>query len=84
MFIEKNLRYPTIAQENGISGTVIINFVVDRDGKITGIKVVRSIGGGCDDEAVSVLSIMPAWNAGKQGGMAVRLSFRVPVKFVLQ
>lgn len=83
-FIKTNLRYPTTAAEAGISGTVILNFVVDRDGKITGIKVIRSIGGGCDEEAFRVISKMPAWNPGKQGGMAVRVSFTVPIKFVLQ
>jgi len=83
-FIRKNLQYPTLAQENGISGTVIVNFVVDRDGKITLIKVIRGIGGGCDEEAIRVLKKMPAWNPGKQGGKAVLVSFTMPVKYVLQ
>ena len=83
-FIKNNLRYPAIATEMGISGTIIVNFVVDRDGKITRIKVVRGIGGGCDEEAVRVLSKMPAWSPGKQGGRAVLVSFTVPLKFMLQ
>ena len=83
-FIRNTLRYPTMAQENGISGTVIVNFVVDRDGKITRIKVIRGIGGGCDEEAIRVLNKMPLWNPGKQGGKAVLVSYTMPVKYVLQ
>jgi protein TonB len=83
-FIKNNLRYPTIAAEMGVSGTVIVNFVVDRDGKITRIKVVRGIGAGCDEEAVRVLGKMPAWSPGKQGGRAVLVSYTVPFKFILQ
>jgi protein TonB len=83
-FIKNNLRYPSLAAENGISGTVIVNFVVDRDGHITRIKVVRGIGGGCDEEAVRVLGKMPVWSPGKQGGKAVLVSYTVPFKFILQ
>ncbi len=83
-FIKNNLRYPSLAAENGIQGTVIVNFVVDRDGKITRIKVVRGIGGGCDEEAMRVLTKMPAWSPGRQGGKAVLVSYTVPIKYVLQ
>jgi periplasmic protein TonB len=83
-FIMNNLRYPTLAQENGISGTVIVNFVVDRDGKIGRIKVVRGIGGGCDEEAVRVMEKMPHWSPGKQGGRTVLVSYTVPFRFILQ
>jgi periplasmic protein TonB len=82
-FIRNNLRYPAIATQMGISGTVLVNFVVDRDGKITRIKVVHGIGGGCDEEAVRVLSKMPSWNPGKQGGRAVLVSYTIPLKFML-
>ena len=82
-FIRLNLRYPPLAQENGITGTVIINFVVDREGKISRINVVRGIGGGCDEEAVRVLSKMPAWSPGKQGGKPVLVSSTVPIKYSL-
>jgi len=82
-FIKNNLRYPAMATEMGVSGTVIVNFVVDRDGKITRIKVVRGIGGGCDEEAVRVLSKMPSWSPGKQGGKPVLVSYTVPFKFML-
>jgi periplasmic protein TonB len=82
-FIRNNLRYPTTASEMGIAGTVMLNFVIDREGKITRIKVVRGIGGGCDEEAVRVLNKMPAWSVGKQGGRPVLVSFTLPLKFVL-
>lgn len=83
-FIQDNLRYPVIAQEMGVSGTVIINFVVDREGKITNIKVTRSIGSGCDEEAIRVLNIMPRWSPGKQGGRTVRVSYTLPFRFIIQ
>jgi periplasmic protein TonB len=83
-FIKNNLRYPANAIEMGISGTVTVNFVVGRDGKITEIKVIRGIGGGCDEEAVRILEKMPPWSPGKQGGRAVLVSYTVPFKFILQ
>jgi len=82
-FITLNLRYPALAAQMGVSGTVIVNFVVDRDGKITRVKVFRGIGGGCDEEAVRVVSKMPAWSPGKQGGRAVLVSYTLPLKFML-
>ena len=83
-FIKNNLRYPSLAAENGIRGTVIVNFVVDHEGKITRIKVVRGIGGGCDEEAMRVLTKMPNWSPGRQGGKPVLVSYTVPIKYVLQ
>jgi len=82
-FIRLNLRYPPMAQENRITGTVVVNFVVDRDGKITRVKVIRGVGGGCDEEAVRVISKMPTWSPGKQGGKAVLVSFTVPIRYSL-
>ena len=83
-FIYDNLKYPLLAQEMGVSGTVIINFVIDREGQITNIKVSRSIGGGCDEEAIRVLGKMPRWSPGRQGGKTVRVSYTLPFKFILQ
>ena len=83
-FIKNNLHYPVIATEMGISGTVTLNFVVGKDGRITRIKVIRGIGGGCDEEAIRVLERMPVWSPGKQAGIPVLVSFTVPFKFVLQ
>jgi periplasmic protein TonB len=83
-FIRDHLRYPLIAQELGVTGTVIVNFVVDRDGEITNMVVARSIGSGCDEEALRVLDIMPRWNPGKQAGNPVRVRYAIPIKFVIQ
>lgn len=82
-FIKNNLRYPLSAQENGVQGTVILNFVVDREGKIINIKVVKPIGFGCDEESVRVLQKMPLWTPGKQRGQTVLVSFTMPIRFVL-
>jgi len=83
-FIKNNLHYPVVAQEMGVSGTVIINFVIDRDGAITNIKVTRGIGSGCDEEAIRVLNKMPHWTPGRQGGKTVRVSYNLPFKFILK
>ncbi|MDP4185512.1 MAG: TonB family protein [Bacteroidota bacterium] len=83
-FLRKNLKYPVIAQEMGIEGTVVLTFVVSKTGNISNIKVIRSIGGGCDEEAQRIVKIMPPWKAGKQNGNAVPVQFTLPVKFVLQ
>ncbi|MBU0696173.1 MAG: TonB family protein [Bacteroidetes bacterium] len=83
-FLSKNLRYPPIARDNGIQGRVFCNFVVEKDGSLTDIKVVRGIGGGCDEEAVRVLKSSPKWNPGVQNGRNVRVSYTIPIFFQLQ
>lgn len=83
-FMVDNIVYPVIAKESNISGTVYVTFVVEADGTITDVKVLRGIGGGCDEEAVRVVKMMPKWNAGKQSGKSVRVQFNLPVKFILQ
>jgi periplasmic protein TonB len=82
-FLHDNLKYPAKAQEAGIQGRVIVNFVVGRDGKITKIKVVRGIGFGCDEEAIRVLEKMPLWTPGEMGGKAVPVYFTFPIAFRL-
>jgi protein TonB len=82
-FIRNNLRYSLSAQDNNIQGTVILNFVVNREGKIISIKVIKSIGFGCDEEAVRVMERMPNWTPGKQRGQPVLVSFTMPFRFVL-
>ena len=82
-FLQENIKYPQIAREMGIQGTVYVTFVVEPSGKLTGVKVLRGIGGGCDEEAMRVVSIMPKWIAGKQRGQSVRVQFNMPIKFVL-
>ena len=82
-FIRNNLRYPALATEMGLHGTVLVNFIVDRNGKIGRIKVIHGIGGGCDEEAIRVLSKMPDWSPGKQGGKTVSVSYSVPIRYML-
>jgi len=83
-FLSQNINYPTLAKESGIQGRVFINFVVEPNGKISNVKVLRGIGGGCDEEAVRVVKSMPKWSPGKQRGKPVRVSYNLPVKFTLQ
>lgn len=82
-FISENIKYPQMARELGISGTVYVEFVVGKDGKISDVKVVRGIGGNCDEEAIRVVKMFPNWKAGKQRGKAVPVRFRMPIKFTL-
>lgn len=83
-FLRNNIKYPQAARENGIQGTVFLIFVVEPDGKLSNISVLRGIGGGCDEEAIRVISIMPAWKPGKQFGKPVRVQFNLPLRFILQ
>lgn len=83
-YFGSNINYPMQAKESGISGRVFLNFVVEPDGSISNVIVLRGIGGGCDEEAVRVVQSMPLWEPGKQRGRAVRVSFTVPIKFTLQ
>ena len=82
-YLGKNIVYPAIAKENGTQGKVILQFVVERDGSLTDIKVLRGIGDGCDEEAVRVLKKSPHWTPGIQNGRPVRCTFTVPISFTL-
>ena len=83
-YIYEKIKYPAIARENGISGQVIVQFVVSKEGDIQKAKVVRGIGGGCNEEALRVVNGMPRWKPGKHNGRAVPVTFTLPIKFVLQ
>lgn len=83
-YLKDNLEYPSIALDATIQGNVIVQFVVEKDGSITGTKILRGIGGGCDEEARRVIENMPKWTPGRQRGRPVRVQFTLPVKFVLQ
>ena len=83
-YLNKSIKYPVIAEENGIQGRVVCTFVVERDGSITDVMVVRSVDPSLDKEAVRVLKAMPKWIPGKQNGSAVRVKFTLPVTFKLQ
>ena len=83
-FLSSNTKYPVVAQENGVQGRVIVSFVVERDGSITDVRVVRSVDPSLDREASRVVRSMPIWSPGKQNGSAVRVKYTVPVVFRLQ
>jgi len=83
-YIAENIKYPVIAQENGIQGRVICQFVVNKDGSIVDINVVRSVDPSLDKEAIRVIKSMPNWKPGKQRGKAVRVKFTLPIVFRLQ
>ncbi|MDB4088585.1 energy transducer TonB [Flavobacteriales bacterium] len=83
-YISNKVRYPEIAKENNIQGKVYIQFVVNKDGSLSDAKVVRGIGGGCDEEALRAVNSMPNWTPGKQRGKPVRTRFILPVRFHLR
>jgi protein TonB len=82
-WLRDNLRYPTVAEEMGIQGIVTLEFVVGRDGAIRDISILRGVDPSLDKEAIRVVSKMPKWIPGKQGGNPVSVKFTMPVKFTL-
>ena len=83
-YLQENLKYPEEAKEIGTQGRVFLTFVIETDGSITDVKILRGIGSGCDEEAIRVVKTMPKWIPGKQRGNPVRVQFNLPVRFVLQ
>ena len=83
-WLSQNIKYPVIAAENGVQGRVIVQFVVEKDGSITDVKVAKSVDPSLDKEAARVVKSMPHWIPGKQNGSAVRVKYTVPVTFKLQ
>lgn len=82
-YLATNINYPREAMETGIQGIVYVTFIVEADGSITNIEVPKRIGGGCDEEAIRVVQSMPKWKPGKQDGEPVRVSFSLPIRFIL-
>jgi TonB family protein len=82
-FLANNISYPEQARRDTIQGRVFVNFVVEADGSVSNVKILRGIGGGCDQEAKRVVELMPKWTPGYQRGQAVRVSFNLPVRFAL-
>jgi protein TonB len=82
-YLQKNMKYPPVARENNITGRVIVSFVVEKNGDLSDVKVLRGIGGGCDEEAVRVLKASPAWKPSTQNGRSVRCTFTMPIFFQL-
>lgn len=82
-FIQKNVRYPAIAKEYNITGKVYISFIVDKQGSVTNVKIVRGVDKNLDAEAIRVVSLLPKYKPGKQRGKAVRVMFTIPINFTL-
>ena len=83
-YLRDNIHYPTVAAEIGVQGRVVVGFVVERDGSITDVKILRGVDPSLDREAMRVVKNMPKWTPGKQNGSAVRVKYQVPVSFRLQ
>lgn len=83
-YLGQNIEYPPMAKDAGIKGKVYVTFVVDKDGSIADVKVLRGIGGGCDEEAIRVVKGMPRWHPGKQRGKSVRVQYNLPINFILK
>jgi len=82
--ISNSVKYPVIAQENGIQGKVYVSFVVDKTGSVINATIARGVDTALDKEAIRVINTLPKWKPGKQRGIAVSVSFTVPINFVLQ
>ena len=83
-YLADKIKYPVMARENGIDGTVYVEFIIGKDGSVTDAKILRGIGGGCNEEALRVINGMPKWKPGRQQGNPVKVKFTLPIKFKLQ
>ncbi|MFI5218592.1 MAG: energy transducer TonB [Bacteroidia bacterium] len=83
-YLSENIKYPPIARENGITGTVYVTFIIDKEGRVSDSKILRGIGGGCDEEALRVVNKMPLWKPGRQNGRGVIVQYNLPVRFSLK
>lgn len=83
-FLSRSLNYPRAAASAGISGKIFLSFVVNTDGSLTDVQVLKGIGFGCDEEAIRVIRKMPNWRPGKQSGRAVRVKYNLPISFTLE
>lgn len=83
-WVSANMKYPEVAAENGIQGRVFVQFVIEPDGRLSNVRVIRGVDPALDKEAVRVIESSPKWNAGKQRGKPVRVSYTFPITFVLQ
>jgi protein TonB len=83
-YLQKNIKYPSRAQDNNVQGRVMVTFVVNKDGSIVDPEVIKAVDKDLDNEALRVVKAMPKWNPGKQRGKPVRVKYTVPVTFRLQ
>jgi protein TonB len=82
-YLASNVNYPPFARENGIEGTVIVRFVVEKDGNLSHFNIMRSVAGGCTEEVMRIIDAMPKWSPGMANGHLVRVYFMLPVRFKL-
>lgn len=82
-YFGSKIKYPEIAKKDSIQGVVVLDFIVEKDGSISDLKVLRDIGGGCGEEAIRIAKLMPKWSPGKQDGQTVRVGFKLPIRFKL-
>lgn len=82
-FIQKNLRYPYMAQETGVQGKVFVSFVIEKDGSVSDVSLVKGIGAGCDEEAIRVIKKSPKWKPGKQNKKEVRVRYNIPINYTI-
>ena len=83
-YLQGSLHYPDSAMNNNIQGRVVVKFVVNEDGSVSDVAILKGIGGGCDEEAARVVSQMPRWKPGKQNGTAVKVYFTLPIQFKIE
>lgn len=83
-FLNDNMTYPALAKKQGIQGKVWVSFIVDKEGNVSNVKVARGIGGGCDEEAIRVVSMSPKWNPAMQSGRPVSVKYNFPINFALR
>lgn len=83
-YLQKNINYPVLAKENNITGVVPLSFVINKDGSVSDVQILRDIGGGCGKEAVRVVKAMPKWSPGEANGHAVKVRYTLPVRFQLE
>ena len=83
-FIAKNIKYPALAIENNITGTVYVQFIIDENGDVKNATVIKGIGWGCDEEALRVINAMPKWTPGSQKGKNVKVTYLLPIRFHLE
>ena len=83
-YLRVNIRYPAAAQKAGIEGRVIVSFIVEPNGSVSNVEIVRSVDTDLDQEALRVVRQMPKWKPGKQDGSTVRVKFHLPIKFMLE
>lgn len=82
-YLSTNLKYPEAAKEKGVEGTVAVKFIVETDGSVSDVEILRGIGAGCDEEALRVVSETKDWSPGIKDGQKVRTEMRLPIKFKL-